>query len=996
MFFAEVSIRIVQMFLVIVLTGAVFGIHTPRISAAAPTALTAIETANFSAYRSDISTKLTTLRGMSDTMTAATFDVLRANPTNAAYMAHLAFIDAYGLSTLNTYAKPAANKPFLRWLFTTADVIPALLAGGTPVNGRGSAALAILQRIWSADTAARSGVLRKLAIAVALSHANPVTTGWYRVNASGVADTIDPLGRYTNYKTARAAKQLDAGFDGLSIWHMRMVVDAWARDVDLNWLRTTYKGPHRITSETGVARVFTTTYTRTNIGDSGYELEYRDTNAAGRSVQSGTLAFYGPNADIARVLQVGGVCGAIAKYGSTVAQAYGIPAFPVGQPGHAAAFISNAPSTWVMHNDIYGMGGSFRHDGTTIPLMSDTYGSYNDAEAGIGDRDFAPAYVLLYEVLSGPRAATFARSEWLRWAARGVTSAPIRQRMLDLAVIVEPMNVLAWRDRISAANANVRTTTAQWQSMFTSITAAFASQPRVLTELSNRIERRLVPSASSASTKAAYVQALFSRYDAIPATSPHAAIRDVILAALPVWIRTYIPAPNVSVSFSGSTAGQVTGFKSGMALSVDAGTTWITPATTDFSLKIAHIAALQSSRVLYVRNRYSTSTDITRAQAIPLTVHAQSAPALVANDVTDTLTGLTPEMEYSTNNGKTWTTVGSDHTLDLSRHTTIITRYRGNGTMLPSAPSTHVFSVPLNWAQNVLATDTRSYAGHGGSRAVDGNDETNWLVDTSISTSDVPVRLVIDLGASRTIDALNLLWTQNTNAWEGYASGYTIATADTSSEPTVGSIDWQTVATVSDGNGGRDIVSFGAVRARFVRLSITQSAGRDASNWKWPSLYSVAVTGADTIPSVGLTSGAAYLSDRLWNSESAYAVENGSDTTCDKYHTGGRIILDGTAYLKGIGLCFSMTLQYVLDGTHTTFVADVGVDDQEPESDTRQVMFEVIADANTVYKSPTMTAASSKQAINVDITGTKLLTIKYYSVDGSHPPYAIWADASLR
>jgi hypothetical protein len=43
-----------------------------------------------------------------------------------------------------------------------------------------------------------------------------------------------------------------------------------------------------------------------------------------------------------------------------------------------------------------------------------------------------------------------------------------------------------------------------------------------------------------------------------------------------------------------------------------------------------------------------------------------------------------------------------------------------------------------------------------------------------------------------------------------------------------------------------------------------------------------------------------------------------------------------------------------------------------------------------------MTAASSKQAINVDITGTKLLTIKYYSVDGSHPPYAIWADASLR
>jgi hypothetical protein len=91
-----------------------------------------------------------------------------------------------------------------------------------------------------------------------------------------------------------------------------------------------------------------------------------------------------------------------------------------------------------------------------------------------------------------------------------------------------------------------------------------------------------------------------------------------------------------------------------------------------------------------------------------------------------------------------------------------------------------------------------------------------------------------------------------------------------------------------------------------------------------------------------------------------------------------------------------MTLHYALDGTQTEFVADVGIDARESDSDTRQVIFEVIADSTTVYKSPTMTAASSKQHIAVDITGAKLLTIKYYSVDGGYPPFGNWGNAYFR
>ncbi len=991
-----VTMRVIQLFLAMSLVFGIVGSDTHNVSAAAPTVLTAIATANFAPYRNDIAKKLTTLRGMSDGMSVATFDTLRATPSNAAYIAQLAFIDAYGVSTLNAHAKPAANKSFLRWVFTTADVIPLLLQGGPPTAAKNAEALAILQRIWTSDIASRNGVLRKLAFAVALSHAYPVDTGWYRVNSSGVADTIDPLSRYQNYKNARAAKKLDAGFDGLSIWHLRMVVGAWARDIDLDWLRTTYAGPHSVVSEAGVTRTFTTTYTRANIGDSGYELEYRDENISGGSVQSGALVFYGPDADIERVLKVGGVCGAIAKYGSTVAQAYGIPAFPVGQPGHAAAFISNAPGAWVMHNDIYGMGASFYHDGTMTPLMSETSEPFLDPDYGLGARNFSPAYVLLHDVLSGPRAATFARSEWLRWAARGVTSAAIRQRLLALAVAVEPMNVLAWRDRIVAANTHPHTTTAQWQSMFTSIATAFAGQPRVLSELAARIEPKLIEETTTDAAKAAYVRALYRRYDAIPTTSQHAAMRDVILAALPEWMRAFLPAPSVSIRFSGENAGTIIGFKTGMAYSVDAGASWTVPATESFQIPLAQLNTLQSTGTLHVRNRYSTSTDAARAAALVVTASPNAAPVLVADDRADTLSGITTAMEYSVNNGKIWTTYTTDDALDLGRAVTYWVRYRGNGTTLPSLAARHVFTKPTDYAVGSTAVAEYGYAGSVASLAVDGSDATSWLPDRSVNPAGTPLTVVLDLGQSRTIDTVQLLWTRQKNDWEGYGKAYTIAIANASSQPANGSSDWQTVASVSSGNGGRDTVPVSATTARYVRLTITESAGHDAANWRWPALYTFTVSGADALPVVGVSPGVQYLSDRLWNGESIYASETGIDNMCEKYQVGGHIMLDSVVYQKGIGLCYNMTLQYVLDGTQTEFVADVGIDDRESDSDTRQVIFEVIADSTTVYKSPTMTAATSKQHIDVDISGAKLLTIKYYSVDGSYPPSANWGDAYMR
>ena len=104
-----------SLFLVVaVLSATCFGQARPV--AAATTLESAMSGAKFQLYRDERARALTAVPGMSDTMTVATFERIRATPANAALIAQLAFFDMYGVTTLNTFSKSTANRPFLRWL----------------------------------------------------------------------------------------------------------------------------------------------------------------------------------------------------------------------------------------------------------------------------------------------------------------------------------------------------------------------------------------------------------------------------------------------------------------------------------------------------------------------------------------------------------------------------------------------------------------------------------------------------------------------------------------------------------------------------------------------------------------------------------------------------------------------------------------------------------------------------------------------------------------
>jgi hypothetical protein len=109
---------------------------------------------------------------------------------------------------------------------------------------------------------------------------------------------------------------------------------------------------------------------------------------------------------------------------------------------------------------------------------------------------------------------------------------------------------------------------------------------------------------------------------------------------------------------------------------------------------------------------------------------------------------------------------------------------------------------------------------------------------------------------------------------------------------------------------------------------------------------------------------------------------------------GATITLAGRSYTTGIGVHAPATLRYSLAGACSSFLADIGVDDEIPSGGS--VRFEVWGDGVRLFRSSILTAGSATQAISVDTTGRQELTlIVTDGDDGTGKDHADWANARL-
>jgi len=146
--------------------------------------------------------------------------------------------------------------------------------------------------------------------------------------------------------------------------------------------------------------------------------------------------------------------------------------------------------------------------------------------------------------------------------------------------------------------------------------------------------------------------------------------------------------------------------------------------------------------------------------------------------------------------------------------------------LLQLSPLTPPYGPNLALNRTVVVSSIES-ASHPGPYAVDGNPTTRWA-----SAASDPQWIYVDLGSTQNIAQVRLSWEA------AFGSGYHIDVSNDAST-------WTTVYTRSNGGGGKEIINFTPVAARYVRMYGTQRG----TFWGY-SLYEMEVYSAP--PTLGV------------------------------------------------------------------------------------------------------------------------------------------------
>lgn len=206
-----------------------------------------------------------------------------------------------------------------------------MLAAGGAKFGQWGGAMEILDAIRRASPRASEGVLRRLALAVALEHAQPVAQN-NAADRVGAPAVVDPVARYLHYEKAFLDGELDPTFAQLGAWEMRMAVNSDAPDEILAWGRAmmrVYRPDHGSLADLGWRYVM---------------LVRTDVRYGSQNVKDDLPSLH----QYQNIPLNGGVCGRRAFFGRFILRAHGIPTWGVTQHKHAA--LSHwTPKGWVIN-----------------------------------------------------------------------------------------------------------------------------------------------------------------------------------------------------------------------------------------------------------------------------------------------------------------------------------------------------------------------------------------------------------------------------------------------------------------------------------------------------------------------------------------------------------------------------------------------------------------------------------------------------------------------
>lgn len=223
---------------------------------------------------------------------------------------------------------PQHEKRTNRLLANKQLMIQMLVADG-PAENKYGPAIEIYETIQKASPRAGEGLFQRLAMAVALEHAEPIKLSVPEAEG-GAPQYVDPVQRYLSYEKAYLAGELDPGFEQLDTWSLRMVVDGSEPDEISRWGRQMLRN-----------------YRPDLISMDDYDWRYVKSVNTEINYTSKYVGWDRPDLQqYQNILANGGICGRRAFFGRFILRAFGIPTAARSQPGHAA-LVHWTPDGWV-------------------------------------------------------------------------------------------------------------------------------------------------------------------------------------------------------------------------------------------------------------------------------------------------------------------------------------------------------------------------------------------------------------------------------------------------------------------------------------------------------------------------------------------------------------------------------------------------------------------------------------------------------------------------
>jgi hypothetical protein len=224
-------------------------------------------------------------------------------------------------------------------LLADADLMKQMLVADgakAPRKGRSygpaqyGRAMDIYTVIRKVSSKASEGVLQRLALAIALEHAVPVSQQNPKAS-SDAPETVDPARRYLHYEKAYLNGELDSNFKDMTTWDLRLVVYGNEPDVTLAWGRETLRNfrPDHVYQPSHAWRY---------VGIVSSDVKY---GSGDNKYDRPELQFF------QNILMNGGVCGRRAFFGRFMLRAWGIPTIARPSRGHAA-LVRWTPKGWVV------------------------------------------------------------------------------------------------------------------------------------------------------------------------------------------------------------------------------------------------------------------------------------------------------------------------------------------------------------------------------------------------------------------------------------------------------------------------------------------------------------------------------------------------------------------------------------------------------------------------------------------------------------------------